>query len=85
MGFTKGLRQRFVLDFFISLRLVHSSLKVMKKVVNMAAGRFLREFLHNERAMHRERVFHDRQNPLDYLSEDELITKYRFSRAGIFF
>ena len=40
MGFTKDLRQNFLLDFVITLRLLHvlnSSLKVMEKVLNMAA------------------------------------------------
>lgn len=37
-----------------------------------------------QRALRKERVFRDRSNPLDILSDDELFRNYRFSRSGIF-
>ena len=37
------------------------------------------------RAFRRERVFRDRIDPLDNLNDEELYTKYRFSRNGILF
>lgn len=35
------------------------------------------------RALRRERIFRDRNNPLDFLSDEELFRNYRFSRRGI--
>ena len=37
------------------------------------------------RALRRERLFRDRSNPLDYLSDEELYQKYRFTREGMYF
>ena len=37
----------------------------------------------NRRALRRERVFRDRRNHFDTLTEAELISRYRFDRAGI--
>ena len=39
----------------------------------------------NARALRRERVFRDRENPLEILTDDELYRKFRFSRDGIYF
>ena len=36
-----------------------------------------------QRLLRRERVFRDRQNPLDCLSDEELISRYRFDRLTI--
>ena len=37
----------------------------------------------NERAIHRERIFRDRTQNLDTLSDSELICRYRFPRQSI--
>ena len=47
------------------------------------------QFIHNEdelnrRALRRARVFRDRRNPLDYMSDEEIIANYRLSRDCIF-
>ncbi len=34
-------------------------------------------------ALQRQRVVRDRQNPLDFMQDDELRQKYRFPRHGI--
>ena len=36
------------------------------------------------RAIRRERVFRDRNNPLDSLSSEEVYQRYRFTREGVF-
>ena len=36
------------------------------------------------RALRRERLFSDSNNPLDYLSDEELYQKYRFTCEGIY-
>lgn len=38
---------------------------------------------HHQNGQRRPRVFRDRTNPLDYLSDTELIERYRFPRRGI--
>jgi hypothetical protein len=45
---------------------------------NMAAAFVL--LFQNERAIHRERIFRDRTQNLDTLSDSELICRYRFSQ-----
>jgi hypothetical protein len=47
----------------------------------MAAAFFL--LFDTERAMRRERVFRDRLDPLDTLTDYELIARYRFPRKVI--
>jgi hypothetical protein len=37
------------------------------------------------RAMRRERVFRDRENPMDYFSDSQLYVRYRFDRRNILF
>jgi hypothetical protein len=37
------------------------------------------------RAMRRERVFRDRENPIDYFNDDQLYVRYRFGRRNILF
>lgn len=37
------------------------------------------------RSLRRERVFRDRRNPLDIFTDEELVQRYRFSRAGIMY
>ena len=37
----------------------------------------------NRHALRRERIFRDRRNHIDALTEAELISRYRFDRAGI--
>ena len=39
--------------------------------------------LHARRALRRERVFRDRQSPLDAYNDDELVARYRFDRQHI--
>ncbi|XP_038057592.1 putative nuclease HARBI1 [Patiria miniata] len=36
------------------------------------------------RAIRRERLFRDRRNPLDSLNDEEILTRYRFTRHGVF-
>ena len=36
------------------------------------------------RALRRERLFRDRTNPLDSLTDDEIFRRYRFTRRGIY-
>ena len=36
------------------------------------------------RAIRRERVFRDRNNPLDSLSSEEVYQRYRLTREGVF-
>ena len=38
----------------------------------------------NRRALRRERLFRDRNNPLDNLTDEEVRGRYRFSREAIF-
>ena len=38
-----------------------------------------------ENARRQERIFRDRTNPLDHLSDKELFINYRFSRQGLFY
>ena len=51
------------------------------------AERWLRRELlfeeENERALRRERVFRDQTNPLDYMTDQELVSKFRLSRNAI--
>lgn len=35
--------------------------------------------------LHRERIFRDIDNPLDYLDDTDIICKYRLPRHNIFF
>ena len=52
----------------------------------MADRRCLREEEeYFDQSLQRQRVFRDRMNPLDSLSDEELYTKYRFTRNGILF
>ena len=52
----------------------------------MADRRCLREEEeYFDQSLQRQRVFHDQMNPLDSLSDEELYTKYRFTRNGILF
>ena len=39
----------------------------------------------NARAIRRERIFRDRENPLEILNDEQLYSKYRFTRDGIYF
>ena len=49
----------------------------------MAVALFVVQEEYN-RAMRRERIFRDRSNPLDAMSDEELISKYRPNRECIF-
>ena len=49
----------------------------------MAVALFVVQEEYN-RAMRRERIFRDRSNPLDAMSDEELISKYRLNRECIF-
>ena len=51
----------------------------------MAARLFFSRDQRYRRLMRRERVFRDRNNPLDSLPDEELLAKYRFQRQGILF
>ena len=52
----------------------------------MADRRCLREEEeYFDQSLHRQRVFCDQMNPLDSLSDEELYTKYRFTKNGILF
>ena len=39
----------------------------------------------NNRALRRERIFRDRENPLEVLTDEQLYSKFRFTRDGIYF
>jgi hypothetical protein len=54
----------------------------VKKNKQKMATAFVHLF-ENERAIHRERIFHDRAQNLDTLSDSELICRYRFPRQSI--
>ena len=51
----------------------------------MPVSRILREDFARNRSLRRQRIFRDRLNPLDYLDDNQVHTKYRFSRQGILF
>ena len=90
--FTKILTKFLSAIFVVTLRTPLPSLKckkntrtskiivVREKKINMAAFIILFE---NERALRRERVFRDREHPLDKFSDTELISRYRFPRHTI--
>ena len=59
----------------LDLSLVSSGLKFCKQGLNMAANRRRFYDLNVRRALRRERVFKDRNNPLENLSDDELLFK----------
>ena len=46
----------------------------------MARMVFLFQMLDAQRAVRKARVFRDRTNPLDFLDDHELYTRYRFRR-----
>ena len=39
--------------------------------------------LFGRRAMRRERVFRDRNNPMDYMTDMELVKRFRFTRHNM--
>lgn len=47
----------------------------------MARLMILREL--HEKALKRERVFRDKSNPLDSYSDNEILSRFRFSRNGV--
>ena len=58
-------------------------LSVIISCPNMAM--FMAHQLHilaNQRALRRERIFRDRRHPLDLWNDDQMYTKYRFTRLG---
>ena len=69
----------------LTLSLVGSGLKFGKVDLNMAARRRIFYDLNIRRGIRRERVFKDRNNPLEYLTDDEVLFKFHFSRGGILF
>jgi hypothetical protein len=64
-----NVREKFVLSVIVSEK---------KTKKNIAAAFVL--LFQNERAIHRERIFRDRTQNLDTLSDIELICRYRFPR-----
>lgn len=50
----------------------------------MAALLLLLQEENNRRNLRRERIFRDRSNPLDTLTDNEILRNYRFTRQGIF-
>ena len=83
MVFTKNLRLVLGLAKGSILRLAKGRLKYLKVVLNMVARRRRELDLYLRRNFRRQRVFRDHVNPLEYLSDEQLLGKYRFSRGGI--
>lgn len=49
----------------------------------MAAYIVMQNRIAHRRAFRRERVFRDRNNPLDSLNDNQLISRYRFPRRSL--
>ena len=77
MRFTKRRTLRFGVDLRHILRVTIGTRRSRRSVNKMAAFYFV------QRALRRERVFRDRNQPLDILDDVDLISRYRFPRIVI--